>query len=325
MFNLQGKLLFLIGFLITLLLTSSWLQGEESSSPQTPSGMSDHTSMDHPSPAQSAPSVQEHDHSTMPMPSSTQIPPKTEHEHHDGNNMDDSDSMHGDHEQPTQSDSSSMQDHDHSDLPLPSSHQSSSEIGHEQHTGGSDDGSMMHQMMMKHHQEMNEHFERLLPAVENTQYLKECGTCHYPYQPALLPSRSWERLLGDLSHHFGDNIQLEESTLKPIQAYLVDRAADKIGFGRPEIFALSIPLHEAPLRITETSYFQKLHKSVPSHYVITNPRVRSWSQCGACHKEALQGFFNHQEVAIPGVNKPGMGMMGGKRMGGKMKMMNMKK
>lgn len=311
---LEHKVFFLMSFLMTLLLASSWLQGEESTSSQVlqPSiqGETDHSVQPiQPSPqdhtshaAHSKQEVEEHNHSLMSMPSTQSPPPNPQEQisQHDP----------ASHAGPSTQES---EGHDHSLMSMPSPAKSSSKIGHEQHSrGGSDKHTMKHQMMMKQHHTMNAHLDRLLPSVEHTQYLKECGSCHYPYQPALLPSRSWERLLNELSNHFGDNAQLEEDILKEIHTYVVEHAADKIGFGRPEIFAMSIPNQETPLRITETKYFQQLHGNIPTHYVITNPRVHSLSQCGACHQEAQQGFFNAQEVSIPGVNNLGMCMMGNK-------------
>ena len=34
--------------------------------------------------------------------------------------------------------------------------------------------------------------------VENPQYLEECGSCHFPYQPGLLPARSWTKVMAGL-------------------------------------------------------------------------------------------------------------------------------
>ncbi|TRZ56674.1 MAG: hypothetical protein D4S02_15065, partial [Rhodocyclaceae bacterium] len=28
----------------------------------------------------------------------------------------------------------------------------------------------------------------------NATYVKECGACHFPYQPALMPARSWRKV-----------------------------------------------------------------------------------------------------------------------------------
>ncbi|HPQ24397.1 MAG TPA: cytochrome C, partial [Gammaproteobacteria bacterium] len=44
--------------------------------------------------------------------------------------------------------------------------------------------------------------------VDNPLYLQECGSCHFAYQPGLLPARSWNNLMGGLENHFGENAEL---------------------------------------------------------------------------------------------------------------------
>ena len=40
-------------------------------------------------------------------------------------------------------------------------------------------------------------------AVQFQQYNEVCGRCHFPYQPGLLPSRSWEQIMMKTDEHFG--------------------------------------------------------------------------------------------------------------------------
>jgi rRNA maturation protein Nop10 len=35
----------------------------------------------------------------------------------------------------------------------------------------------------------------------SSAYVQECGACHSPYPPALLPKDSWQRLMGGLDKH----------------------------------------------------------------------------------------------------------------------------
>ena len=44
--------------------------------------------------------------------------------------------------------------------------------------------------------------------VSDALYAQECGSCHMAYPPGLLPGRSWQRLMGNLADHFGDNAEL---------------------------------------------------------------------------------------------------------------------
>ena len=39
--------------------------------------------------------------------------------------------------------------------------------------------------------------------VNNQLYIKECGSCHFPYQPGLLPANAWNKMMANLDKHFG--------------------------------------------------------------------------------------------------------------------------
>src|SRR5690606_37122372 len=43
-------------------------------------------------------------------------------------------------------------------------------------------------------------------------YQEECGACHLPYPPGLLPAASWQRIMQDLAHHFGTDASLDAAT-----------------------------------------------------------------------------------------------------------------
>ncbi len=139
--------------------------------------------------------------------------------------------------------------------------------------------------------------------VRNEQYDSECGACHFAYQPALLPARSWESMMGNLADHFGENAELDDAAREALTRYLVENAADRDGYGRAAGFAASVAPGNAPLRITETRYFVRKHDEVPSRFVQGNPEVRSFSNCTACHRGAADGNFNEHAVRIPGVGR----------------------
>ena len=68
--------------------------------------------------------------------------------------------------------------------------------------------------------------------VTNKQYQAECSACHMAYPPGLLPARSWQKLMGGLSNHFGDDASLAEQTRQALTEYLVLNAADKSDYRR---------------------------------------------------------------------------------------------
>ncbi|MCW8983529.1 MAG: diheme cytochrome c, partial [Gammaproteobacteria bacterium] len=45
-------------------------------------------------------------------------------------------------------------------------------------------------------------------AVEFQQYNQLCGSCHFPFQPGLLPTSSWEKIMTGTDAHFGEQLKL---------------------------------------------------------------------------------------------------------------------
>ncbi|MBU0500202.1 MAG: diheme cytochrome c [Gammaproteobacteria bacterium] len=136
--------------------------------------------------------------------------------------------------------------------------------------------------------------------VANATYKEECGSCHFAYQPGLLPERSWQGIMTGLKDHFGDNAELEQPVRDQISQYLVANAADHSATGRSPGIAKALTTEGAPLRITETAYFRRKHHEVPERMVKENPQVKSFSQCQTCHTKAESGSFDEHQVEIPG-------------------------
>ena len=79
-----------------------------------------------------------------------------------------------------------------------------------------------------------------VPPVTHEPTLKECGECHMAFQPALLPTESWRRIMAGLAGHFGEDASLEPELAAEIEAYLVQNAEHGDG---------------TKLRITEQRWF----------------------------------------------------------------------
>jgi len=138
--------------------------------------------------------------------------------------------------------------------------------------------------------------------VNNATYAKNCADCHYAYPAGLLPERSWEKLMQpeSLANHFGDNAEVSEADRNTILSYLTRNAADHSLAKRARKFNRSIPENATPLRISETAYFKHAHEDVTARFVKENPKVRSFSNCNACHTQSAQGIFDDDTVRIPG-------------------------
>lgn len=130
--------------------------------------------------------------------------------------------------------------------------------------------------------------DRHASASTSAQLKEECGSCHIVYPPNLLPAESWRALMGNLNKHFGTDASLDAATQKQLSAELQNSAS-----GRTENSA-GKPL----LRISETRWFRREHDEV-SQRTWRNPKVKSASNCGACHAFAAQGKFNERDIRIP--------------------------
>lgn len=152
------------------------------------------------------------------------------------------------------------------------------------------------------HEHGRRHGRGSVAAVVDPVYAKECGSCHLAYPAQWLPARSWERMLGGLDDHFGDNAELGTDERRAVGNYLASNAADKQS-GRSSKVMQSLGRDDMPLRITDTGYFKRKHREVPARAIRDNPRVKSLAQCQACHPRAEAGSYNEHEVAIPGIGR----------------------
>lgn len=138
----------------------------------------------------------------------------------------------------------------------------------------------------------------MIPPADNAAYRQECSSCHFLYQPGLLPARSWERLMGEADRHFGEDLALDEATVKELTAYLAANGADRQTNKRSRRIAASISPSAAPLRITEVPYMVKEHGEI-SKQTFSRPSIKTFSNCGACHTKGAEGNFEEDFVRIP--------------------------
>jgi hypothetical protein len=136
--------------------------------------------------------------------------------------------------------------------------------------------------------------------VKHKLYLQECGSCHFPYQPGLLPARSWTKLMFGLNNHFGDNAELPAEEVTRLISYLTTNAADHANYKRSKKIMGSLRPDTMPLRASKTPYFIKEHNELSRKMVQDNPKVGSISKCEACHTKADTGSFSESEILIPG-------------------------
>jgi hypothetical protein len=107
----------------------------------------------------------------------------------------------------------------------------------------------------------NDHNESYLRQVNNPTYEEECGACHFVYQPELLPSASWVKILENLDDHFGEIIELDDDSKKIISDYLKSNSAEYSSAKRAVKIMRSLR-NQVPLKITDIPYIIEKHHEI---------------------------------------------------------------
>jgi hypothetical protein len=128
-----------------------------------------------------------------------------------------------------------------------------------------------------------------MPPVRDAVVQKECGACHMAFQPGFLPARSWNRMMGELADHFGEDVSLPDDQVRIIRDYLIANAGDVVNQGRARKYMQWVAPGGTPLRITENPDFLRKHRFADS--VWKDPKVMTKSNCLACHSGADRGLY----------------------------------
>jgi len=135
----------------------------------------------------------------------------------------------------------------------------------------------------------------IINMVENKTYLSECGDCHEPYHPSLLPTASWQAIMSGLENHFGEDASLDKGTNTDISRFLNKYASEAW-----ETEAAARLRHTSvtnPLRITRSPYWLKKHGEIADE-IFKSKYIQSRSNCQACHMDAAQGDFHDANIRI---------------------------
>ena len=130
-----------------------------------------------------------------------------------------------------------------------------------------------------------------VPMVTNAKWKEECGSCHMAYPPRFLSAESWRAMMAGLDKHFGSDASVDAATATEIGDFLEKNASAK--------HRIASSGSEPPLRITETRWFQSEHRKVADR-IWKDPKVKSPSNCAACHTKADSGSFSERDIKIPG-------------------------
>ncbi|MEA3330909.1 MAG: cytochrome b/b6 domain-containing protein [Campylobacterota bacterium] len=142
---------------------------------------------------------------------------------------------------------------------------------------------------------------------ESFTYYTECGACHKPYPPFMLPESSWERIKEGLDNHFGEEIS---PTMK--------KGENRISLNDQTVIFNYLKLHSAETStkevsvkviksldgargrksITKIRYWKETHAHIPAH-IFKSPKVKRKANCIACHKNFEKGMIEDIDIKIP--------------------------
>jgi nitrate/TMAO reductase-like tetraheme cytochrome c subunit len=123
-------------------------------------------------------------------------------------------------------------------------------------------------------------------ATPQAKYEAECGSCHIAYPARFLNAETWQRLMGGLDKHFGDNAALDSEVSREILSYLRSNASS------------SERRSARSLRISDTAWFASVHHEI-SPRAWTDPAIKSRANCTACHINAARGDWSERGVRMP--------------------------
>jgi hypothetical protein len=135
--------------------------------------------------------------------------------------------------------------------------------------------------------------------VNNQLYIKECGSCHFPYQPGLLPSNSWNKIMANLDKHFGVDASLASEDFVTLSKYLNDNSAEKnMQYKRSNRIVSSLLPGQVANSISTTPYIIEKHKRIRKD-LISQKDVKGLFNCMACHTTADKGIYSERAIKIP--------------------------
>lgn len=135
--------------------------------------------------------------------------------------------------------------------------------------------------------------------VKNDLYIKECGSCHFPYQAGLLPSSSWNKIMANLNNHFNSDASLDDKTFQILSKYLNENSAEKsLDYKRSYKIMASLRENQIPDSISTTPYIIQKHREIRKD-LITQKDVKGLFNCIACHTTADKGIYGERDIKIP--------------------------
>lgn len=126
-------------------------------------------------------------------------------------------------------------------------------------------------------------------------YVKECGDCHVPYPPGLMPAEQWQQIMSQLSRHYGVDASVDKDSAGRLSLWLTAQAATKAKY------AGEIPAGESLPRLSAGRWFLSEHRETPQAAIQAAGRL---TRCDACHPRAGLGHYPEHEIRRPSAPSP---------------------
>ncbi len=134
---------------------------------------------------------------------------------------------------------------------------------------------------------------------KNALYEEECSSCHFLYQPWLLPARSWQIIINGNDKHFGEDLALEQDSAEEILKYLEANSTENgAKWNKRARKILKSLMEKPPKSIRDVPYIRRKHRKIKAK-VFARSSINSFSNCVACHKTAPNGKYDDDNVKIP--------------------------
>ncbi len=124
---------------------------------------------------------------------------------------------------------------------------------------------------------------------------RECSSCHLAYSPALLPMRSWRRMLHEQDAHFGEDLFLREVKIRELLAEAGSVAAPS--WAAWKLGQAAAP-DASPQRISELGFWREVHSKLPET-AYQAPISAGRHDCEACHRDGHSGIFHPRMIYNP--------------------------
>jgi len=129
------------------------------------------------------------------------------------------------------------------------------------------------------------------PVISDKTVLTECSDCHMAFPPETLPKATWEKIIGNLGDHFGEDASLDDATVATILSYHVKHASDVSSVRAATKWRTSNKV----TRIIDAPRFISKHKQC-TDAVWNHPSVKSKSNCIAWHATIQTNGSTHANV-----------------------------